>query len=212
VESLREEGAQSFVLDLRDNPGGLVQAGVEIARLFLPPNTNVAFTEGRVVAGGVKGDTDYAVTTSVSAGNNGEDRNTGGSIFGGLLGRGDSNSWKGIKVSDASSSTNTRLKSIPAASSRSVTEPLVVLVNGRSASASEILTGGAPFRSSKVLSTELPLQLVTVTAMSIECPFVGKVGLKKCSCRVPCLCCSRLIRRSTEGQLPRHSGRLSHVW
>ena len=28
--------ADSFVLDLRDNPGGLVQAGVEIARLFLP--------------------------------------------------------------------------------------------------------------------------------------------------------------------------------
>ncbi|EEH52292.1 uncharacterized protein MICPUCDRAFT_22360, partial [Micromonas pusilla CCMP1545] len=77
VNELRGKGATSFVLDLRDNPGGLVQAGVEIARLFLPPDVNVAYTEGRVVAGGVKGDTD----------------------------------------------------------------PLAVLVNGRSASASEILTG-----------------------------------------------------------------------
>ena len=53
VETLRARGATSFVLDLRDNPGGLVQAGVEIARLFLPPATAVAYTEGRVVAGGV---------------------------------------------------------------------------------------------------------------------------------------------------------------
>ena len=107
VETLRARGATSFVLDLRDNPGGLVQAGVEIARLFLPPATAVAYTEGRVVAGGVKGDTEVAATA----------KKTGGG--------------------DAS----TRLKSIPSASAASVTEPLTVLVNGRSASASEILTG-----------------------------------------------------------------------
>ena len=107
VETLRARGAKSFVLDLRDNPGGLVQAGVEIARLFLPPSTVVAYTEGRVVAGGVKGDTEVAATAK---------RNGGG---------------------DAS----TRLKSIPSATAASVTEPLTVLVNGRSASASEILTG-----------------------------------------------------------------------
>ena len=107
VETLRARGATSFVLDLRDNPGGLVQAGVEIARLFLPPATAVAYTEGRVVAGGVKGDTEVAATAK---------RNGGG---------------------DAS----TRLKSIPSASAASVTEPLTVLVYGRSASASKILTG-----------------------------------------------------------------------
>ena len=107
VEALRARGAKSFVLDLRDNPGGLVQAGVEIARLFLPPSTVVAYTEGRVVAGGVKGDTEVAATAK---------RNGDG---------------------DAS----TRLKSIPSATAASVTEPLTVLVNGRSASASEILTG-----------------------------------------------------------------------
>jgi hypothetical protein len=67
VESLRVQGARSFVLDLRDNPGGLVQAGVEIARLFLAPGTNVAYTEGRVVAGGVKGDTDFATTADAAS-------------------------------------------------------------------------------------------------------------------------------------------------
>ena len=35
VLSLEEQGATLFVLDLRDNPGGLLTAGVDIARLFL---------------------------------------------------------------------------------------------------------------------------------------------------------------------------------
>ena len=113
IETLRGKGATSFVLDLRDNPGGLVQAGVEIARLFLPPNTAVAYTEGRVVAGGVKGDTQVAATV------------------------GSASRMDAARTNAAP----TRLKSIPSATAASVTEPLAVLVNGRSASASEILTG-----------------------------------------------------------------------
>lgn len=35
IADLRVQGAQSFILDLRDNGGGLVEAGVDIARLFL---------------------------------------------------------------------------------------------------------------------------------------------------------------------------------
>jgi carboxyl-terminal processing protease len=35
VEDLQKRGATAFVLDLRDNPGGLLDAGVDIARLFL---------------------------------------------------------------------------------------------------------------------------------------------------------------------------------
>jgi carboxyl-terminal processing protease len=35
VEDLKQRGATAFVLDLRDNPGGLLDAGVDIARLFL---------------------------------------------------------------------------------------------------------------------------------------------------------------------------------
>ena len=113
IETLRGKGATSFVLDLRDNPGGLVQAGVEIARLFLPPNTAVASTEGRVVAGGVKGDTQVAATVGSASRTNAAQM----------------------------TAAPTRLKSIPSATAASVTEPLTVLVNGRSASASEILTG-----------------------------------------------------------------------
>lgn len=36
VHALQERGAVYFILDLRDNPGGLLEAGVDVARLFLP--------------------------------------------------------------------------------------------------------------------------------------------------------------------------------
>ncbi len=35
VSELEEKGADSYVLDLRNNPGGLLQAGIEVARLWL---------------------------------------------------------------------------------------------------------------------------------------------------------------------------------
>lgn len=35
LQTLREQGAEVFVLDLRDNRGGLVNQGVEVAKLFL---------------------------------------------------------------------------------------------------------------------------------------------------------------------------------
>lgn len=36
ILALKEQGASALILDLRDNGGGLVEAGVDIARLFLP--------------------------------------------------------------------------------------------------------------------------------------------------------------------------------
>lgn len=35
IEKLKAQGAQAFVLDLRSNPGGLLQAGVEVTRMWL---------------------------------------------------------------------------------------------------------------------------------------------------------------------------------
>jgi len=39
VQDLQSRGAQYFILDLRNNPGGLLTAGVDIARLFLKDGT-----------------------------------------------------------------------------------------------------------------------------------------------------------------------------
>jgi carboxyl-terminal processing protease len=82
IAKLQEQGAKGYLLDLRNNPGGLLQAGVEIASLWLQPSTIV-----------------YTVNRD------------------GTLGSFDS---PGTPISDV---------------------PLVVLVNGGTASASEILAG-----------------------------------------------------------------------
>ena len=36
VDALRQQGASRFILDLRNNGGGLVNAGADVARMFLP--------------------------------------------------------------------------------------------------------------------------------------------------------------------------------
>ena len=85
IARLEDQGAQALVLDLRDNPGGLVSAGVEVARLFLDEGSTIVKQEGRA----------------------------------------DGTAGKQVVTFDEPS---TRL-------------PLMVLVNGRTASASEIVTG-----------------------------------------------------------------------
>ncbi|KAA8514986.1 hypothetical protein F0562_018227 [Nyssa sinensis] len=47
MKRLQELGASFFILDLRDNLGGLVQAGIEIAKLFLNEGETVTYTVGR---------------------------------------------------------------------------------------------------------------------------------------------------------------------
>lgn len=47
MKRLQDMGASSFILDLRDNLGGLVQAGIEIAKLFLNEGETVIYTVGR---------------------------------------------------------------------------------------------------------------------------------------------------------------------
>jgi carboxyl-terminal processing protease len=46
VTSLRERGAQALVLDLRGDPGGLLDEAVGIAGAFLPKGSTVVVTEG----------------------------------------------------------------------------------------------------------------------------------------------------------------------
>jgi carboxyl-terminal processing protease len=48
LDELEKAGMQAFVLDLRFNPGGLINSAVDVAGMFLPPGTVVATTEGRV--------------------------------------------------------------------------------------------------------------------------------------------------------------------
>jgi carboxyl-terminal processing protease len=46
ISRLQGEGAQAYILDLRNNPGGLLQAGIEIARLWLDSGT-IVYTVNR---------------------------------------------------------------------------------------------------------------------------------------------------------------------
>ncbi|OWM73040.1 hypothetical protein CDL15_Pgr001154 [Punica granatum] len=47
MRRLQDMGATYFILDLRDNLGGLVQAGIEISKLFLNHGATVTYTVGR---------------------------------------------------------------------------------------------------------------------------------------------------------------------
>jgi len=50
LDELEKGGMQAFVLDLRNNPGGLVDSAVAICGEFLPEGTVVVTTEGRVAS------------------------------------------------------------------------------------------------------------------------------------------------------------------
>ena len=47
IRKLDDQGMQALVLDLRDNPGGLLDQAAKVSSLFLPPKTLVVSTEGR---------------------------------------------------------------------------------------------------------------------------------------------------------------------
>ncbi len=50
IDSLRGIGMQSLVLDLRGNPGGLLEEGVAVAELFLDPGVSILETRGRTTS------------------------------------------------------------------------------------------------------------------------------------------------------------------
>lgn len=47
VDNLLKQGVVGFVLDLRDNVGGYLNAAVEVASMFLPSGQTVVYVEGR---------------------------------------------------------------------------------------------------------------------------------------------------------------------
>src|SRR6266403_3005124 len=50
LDELQRQGMQALILDLRNNPGGLLNSAVDVCAQFLPPNTKVVSTQGRVVS------------------------------------------------------------------------------------------------------------------------------------------------------------------
>ncbi len=47
VDSLQHEGMKGLILDVRDNPGGLLDQGVAVSDLFLPKGDSIVETRGR---------------------------------------------------------------------------------------------------------------------------------------------------------------------
>jgi carboxyl-terminal processing protease len=48
LDNLQKQGMQALILDLRNNPGGLLNSAVDVCGQFLPANTKVVSTQGRV--------------------------------------------------------------------------------------------------------------------------------------------------------------------
>ncbi len=49
IELLRKEGANEFILDLRNDPGGLLEEAIKVSNIFLPKDSLIVETKGRVV-------------------------------------------------------------------------------------------------------------------------------------------------------------------
>ncbi len=60
LDQLQRQGMQALVLDLRNNPGGLLNSAVDVCAQFLPPGTKVVSTQGRTASQ----QHDYATSTT----------------------------------------------------------------------------------------------------------------------------------------------------
>ena len=50
LDELQRQGMEALILDLRNNPGGLLNSAVDVCAQFLPPSTKVVSTQGRVAS------------------------------------------------------------------------------------------------------------------------------------------------------------------
>lgn len=76
LDELQKQGMQALVLDLRNNPGGLLNSAVDVCGQFLPPSTTVVSTQGRIASqqrdyatsGGVKQRPHFPIAVLVNEG------------------------------------------------------------------------------------------------------------------------------------------------
>jgi len=61
LDELQKQGMQALVLDLRNNPGGLLNSAVDVCAQFLPPSTTVVSTQGRTASQ----QSDYSTSSTV---------------------------------------------------------------------------------------------------------------------------------------------------
>lgn len=61
LTALKGQGARGVILDLRFNPGGLLDAAVDVTDMFLPAGKRIVSTKGRVVDETVRMSTDDAI-------------------------------------------------------------------------------------------------------------------------------------------------------
>jgi carboxyl-terminal processing protease len=50
LDGLEKQGMQALILDLRNNPGGLLNSAVDVCAQFVPPGTKVVSTQGRTAS------------------------------------------------------------------------------------------------------------------------------------------------------------------
>jgi carboxyl-terminal processing protease len=50
LDDLQQQGMQALIVDLRNNPGGLLNSAVDVCAQFVPPNTKVVSTQGRATS------------------------------------------------------------------------------------------------------------------------------------------------------------------
>jgi carboxyl-terminal processing protease len=50
LDELQKEGMQALILDLRNNPGGLLTSAVDVCGQFLPPRSKIVSTQGRMAS------------------------------------------------------------------------------------------------------------------------------------------------------------------
>ncbi|MBF0169749.1 MAG: S41 family peptidase [Nitrospinae bacterium] len=75
IETLKKQGMKGLVLDLRNNPGGLLNQAVEVSEYFLKKGELVVYTKGRMpnqnmrfTAKNPSGDADYPLVVLVNQG------------------------------------------------------------------------------------------------------------------------------------------------